>query len=111
MAKPFMRPPKDGRALVDDAFLESRNRVLELAAFLDRIDRAGDATPESDYRVRAFYDCLDVLRTREPGRAERVQMILSDPTVEPLDTTDQKNANGAYDHWREVVVSVPSEGA
>ncbi|MGH7574607.1 MAG: hypothetical protein ACREM1_05675 [Longimicrobiales bacterium] len=110
MTEPFMRPPKEGRALVDDAFLESRNRALELAAFLDRLDRAGGATPESDYRVRAFYECLDVLRSREPGRVERVHMILSDPTVKPLETTDQKNANGAYDHWRQAV-PVSVEGA
>lgn len=103
MAEPFMRPPKDGRALVDDAFLESRTRVLELAAFLDRLDRAGGAVPESDYRVRVFHECLDALRSGEPGRVERVQMILSDPTVEPLETTDHKSATGAYDHWREGV--------
>ncbi|MDP9349308.1 MAG: hypothetical protein M3P24_09250 [Gemmatimonadota bacterium] len=97
--------PKTGTQLVDEHFIENRTRVLELAAFLDRLDRTGDGAATGDFRVRALREALGVL-SGEPGegtRILRVQMVFSDPTGEPREALDQKSARGAYDRWQEGV--------
>ena len=56
-------------------FLETRAKILELAAALDRLDRApGDAV---DPRRATLQEGLDAVRSSEPGRAEAVQRIFS----------------------------------
>lgn len=93
--------PRSGTGLIDEYFIENRTRLLEVAAYLDRLDRSGDLAAETDYRMRAFREALDVLTSSEHGRVERIQMIFSDPTTEPRAALDQKAANGAYDRWKE----------
>jgi hypothetical protein len=59
-------------------FLESRAKVLELAAALDRLDRAsrgGHETPDS--RLAQLRQALEALLEPGPGRAETVQRIFS----------------------------------
>jgi hypothetical protein len=96
--------PKTGRELVDEYFIENRTRLLEIAAFLDRLDRTDDSLVDRDYRVRAFRDALRLLEPADSGepstRVERIQHLLSDPTTEPLEKLDTKSARGAYDRWQ-----------
>ena len=87
--------PKTGRALVDEYFIENRNRLLEIAAFLDRLDRAGGAT--RDFRMQVLAEAIAVLGGTSPNRVAEIQMLLSDPHVEPLTALDRKGAVGAYD--------------
>ena len=94
--------PKSGREVVDEYFIENRTRLLEIAAYLDRLDRADNAAPESDFRMRAFREGLQVLSEGSFPRVERIQIIFSDPTTEPLEALDTKSARGAYDRWKEV---------
>ena len=97
--------PKTGRELVDEYFIENRTRLLEIAAFLDRLDRSDRSLVDRDFRVRAFRDALRLLDAPPaPGetstRVERIQHLLSDPTTEPLEKLDTKSARGAYDRWQ-----------
>ena len=97
--------PKTGRELVDEYFIENRTRLLEIAAFLDRLDRTDSSLVDHDFRVRAFRDALRLLESPpaqgEPHtRVERIQHLLSDPTTEPLEKLDTKSARGAYDRWQ-----------
>jgi hypothetical protein len=93
--------PKTGKQLVDEYFIENRTRLLEVAAYLDRLDRAGG--DGGDFRMRAFREALGVLAAG-PGDAETrllaIQTIFSDPTTEPMSELDQKSARGAYDRWK-----------
>jgi hypothetical protein len=66
------------QVVLDREFLEIRARVLEIAAALDRLDRA-DGPPADDPRVAALGQALDVLRSADGDRAERVQLIFSLP--------------------------------
>jgi hypothetical protein len=91
------RSPLSAKALVDEYFIENRTRLLELAAFLDRLDRADPAYALQDFRMKAFIEALDMLS--KPDRLDRIQMLLSDPTTEPLGALDRKSAIGAYDRW------------
>ena len=95
--------PMTTQQIVDEYFIENRARLLDLAAFLDRLDRSADARdPQADFRMRAFRQGLDELLSGEPGRARRVQMIFSDPTTEPRPRLDRKAAYGAYNPDLEV---------
>ena len=89
--------PKTGRELIDEYFIENRHRLLDIAAYLDRLDRSGDTDVRADFRMRAFWDAVSVLSDGTGPRVDRIQMIFSDPTVEPRAELDQKAAKGAYD--------------
>ncbi|MGH9630957.1 MAG: hypothetical protein ACRD7E_21820 [Bryobacteraceae bacterium] len=91
------RCPLTTRQIVDEYFIENRTKLLDIAAFLDRLDRSADAEdPGRDYRVRAFRNALHTMADGERSRLMRVQMLFSDPTTEPREALDQKSANGAY---------------
>ena len=90
------RSPLSAREVVDEFFIENRTRLLEIAAFLDRLDRADPAYAAGDFRMRAFRDALASV-SQGDGRLERIQLLLSDPTTEPLGALDRKSAFGAYD--------------
>ena len=82
--------------ILDEYFIENRTRLLEMAAFLDRLDRADPGAAARDFRMKAFAEALAALGA--PGdRLTRIQLLLSDPTTAPLDRLDRKSARGAYD--------------
>jgi hypothetical protein len=89
--------PLTQRQLIDEYFMEHRVQVLDLAAFLDRLERAREADAEDDFRLRSVRDALAVLAGDAGDRVRRVQMVFSDPRSELLEQLDQKSAKGAYD--------------
>ena len=93
------RSPLTAKEIVDEFFIENRTRLLEIAAFLDRLDRADPRYAGQDFRMRAFAEALAGLG--EGGaRLDRLQLLFSDPTTEPLGALDRKSAVGAYDRWK-----------
>lgn len=62
--------------VLDRDFLETRWLILQLAAALDRLDRAGSPN-EDDARVEQLRKALNVLNDDQAERAERVQLIFS----------------------------------
>jgi hypothetical protein len=83
--------------LADEYFIENRNRLLEIAAFLDRLDRADPGRTGRDFRMRALNAALQVLAGEAPGYVAQIQMLLSDPTTELLPALDRKSARGAWE--------------
>ena len=79
--------------VLDHGFLDARHKLIDLAAFLDRLDRG---TGEADFRLRALLTALADLATDQPGRAERVLRVFSDPTSEPVAKAPGKGAVGAW---------------
>jgi hypothetical protein len=61
---------------LDREFLGIRCRLIELAASLDRIDRAGGPAAD-DPRMAQIRRSLEVLAAHAPDRAEQVQMVFS----------------------------------
>ena len=96
MASPSPLSPTD---IVDEYFVENRTRLLEIAAFLDRLDRADPAYAAKDFRMTAFADAIAAMAQGD-GRLDRLQLLFSDPTTEPLGALDRKSAFGAYDRGR-----------
>ncbi len=89
------------REILDRYFIEYRGKLLDLAAFLDRLDRApadGDDAndDDGDFRLAALRRALDLLTDGDPDRTRRVLELLSDPTAEPLDRATPGPATGAY---------------
>ena len=87
--------PLSQQELIDEFFIEHRVHVLEIAAFLDRMDRAADRNAEGEFRYTAFKRAVAELVSTDSGRVERVQMILSDRDVRLLEERDQQSAWGA----------------
>jgi hypothetical protein len=81
------------QAVIDQYFIEVRAKLVEVAAFLDRVDRAEG---EGDYRIEAFREALKALDGSEPVRARNILLALSDPTTEPIPEAKGKAASGAW---------------
>ncbi len=61
-------------------FLEVRHRVLDIAAALDRCDRADDsAKARSDSRYLQLEQAIRLLVDGRPDRTESIQMTFSEP--------------------------------
>lgn len=79
--------------LLDLYFLEARSKLIDLAAFLDRMDKAS-GTP--DFRLNALKKAFEELSRGNGDRTERVLLSLSDPTTEPIPAATTKAACGAW---------------
>lgn len=73
-----MPEPMPATDVLDREFLEVRAKILELAASLDRLER-GDGTVANDPRIQLIQDGFRILQERQDGRAERVQLLFSQP--------------------------------
>ena len=75
-----MQRPKE---VLDSYYLEARCQLLEIAAMLDRYDRARVDNPATadDKRVDLMYQSLALLSRRDNGtnRSERLLNLFSDP--------------------------------
>jgi hypothetical protein len=83
----------DRRQLLDLYFVDARARLIDIAAFLDRLER-GEA--EEDFRAEAFRRALKELERPGADRARRVLLAFSDPTSEPIAKAPGKGACGAW---------------
>lgn len=79
--------------VLDLYFMEARAKLIDIAAFLDRVDRAEG---EADFRFAAFKDAMKHLNGGDPQRARQVLLSLSDPSTEPIPAATTKAACGAY---------------
>jgi len=78
--------------VLDLYFMDARCKLIDLAAFLDRVDRASG---NDDFRITEFRKALRELDGKT-GRAEKVLLALSDPSTEPIPAATTKAACGAY---------------
>ena len=77
--------------VLDLYFMDARSKLLDVAAFLDRVERAGG---EADFRFDAFRQAMLALNAKK-ARAEKVLLSLSDPTKRPIAAATTKAATGA----------------
>ena len=89
------------KELLDLQFIDARHKLIDIAAFLDRIDRhPGD----EDYRFTALKNALPLLLTERPDRARAVLESFSDHTAEVSDSAPFQGAFGAALPGRELIV-------
>jgi len=70
--------PLSAPQLLNRDFLEVRAKILELAACLDRLERA-DGSVADDPRMKQVYQGLEALDSIGAKRAEQVQLLFSLP--------------------------------
>lgn len=80
------------KELLDLQFIDARHKLLDLAAFLDRMDRAGG---DEDFRLAALRSVLPVLLEPRGDRVRAILEVLSDPTTEPIPQATMQGAFGA----------------
>lgn len=79
--------------ILDLDFVEARHKLIDLGAFLDRVARASGS---DDFRLAAFHAAIAELGKPEPHAAERILLVFSDPTGEPIPAATTKAACGAW---------------
>lgn len=89
--------PASRSKIVDLYFMEHRAKLIDIAAFLDRLDRAGNDTAQDDFRIEAFRQALAIVRDDQAHRAKRILDLFSDHSTEPLaSAAGMKGAFGTY---------------
>lgn len=85
--------PMTRQQVLDLYFVEARFKLIEIAAFLDRAERA---TGSDDFRLAQFKEAVAELSKTGTKRAEAVLLKFSDPTTEPIPAATTKAACGAW---------------
>ena len=78
--------------VLDLYFMDARCKLIEIAAFLDRVERASGS---DDFRITEFRKAMRELEGKG-NRAEKVLLALSDPTAESIPAATTKAACGAW---------------
>ena len=78
--------------ILDLHFMDARCKLIDLAAFLDRVERHEG---EEDFRIVALRNALPILLSQGPSRARLVLDALSDETTEPIERASIQGAFGA----------------
>jgi hypothetical protein len=79
--------------VLDLYFMDARSKLIDLAAFIDRVERAEGS---EDFRMKAFREALKELSGGNKEKARQVLLAFSDPTVEPIPAATTKAACGAW---------------
>jgi hypothetical protein len=89
--------PMRGEKILDMYFMENRARLLEIASFLDRIDRSADpASAIYDFRYSSFMQAIESL-FKENNRVKSAQLIFSDMSDEPIESAVGLKTYGAWE--------------
>ena len=79
--------------MLDLYFMDARHKLIDIAAFLDRVDRHEGT---ADFRLDGFHDALAAMLS--PGDVTRAQAVLealSDHSTEPIPKATIQGASGA----------------
>jgi hypothetical protein len=86
--------PRPRSWVVEAYFMEHRAKLIDVAAFLDRVDRAPADADEEDVRLVALREAMAILADVDGERARRILDLFSDPTEEPIAVAPGKGACG-----------------
>lgn len=90
---PFILQPMPSKIeLLDLQFIEARHLLINLAAFLDRLDRYPG---EADYRYSSLVAALPILLDPGPNRAKAILEAFSDHSIEIPTCAPFQGATGA----------------
>jgi hypothetical protein len=77
--------------VLDLYFLDARHKLVEIAAFLDRVERAEG---KENFRLKSFRAAIEKLNGKE--QAKNILLAFSDLTGEPIAKAEGKGATGAF---------------
>ena len=87
----FNMEQPDSINLVDLDFIATRHKLIDVAAFLDRVERVG---ADDDFRVQALKQALPLLQSTEGDRARKILEAFSDHSTDPIEKAPGKGASG-----------------
>jgi hypothetical protein len=79
--------------VLDLYFMDARSKLIDLAAFIDRVELADG---KEDFRMAAFRQALSCLSQNRPEKAKQVLLAFSDSTSDPIAVATTKAACGAW---------------
>lgn len=79
---------------VEMGFMDTRAKVLDIAAFLDRVHKTKQS---EDYRVHAIQEAVEILLSNSSTKTKDILLSFSDPSEEPIETAQEKGAVGTWD--------------
>jgi len=82
---------KEDLSTVEMDFISIRHKLLDVAAFLDRVERAKE---DSDFRVKALQEALPLLESSDSQRTKRILEHFSDFSESPIEQAPGKGACG-----------------
>ncbi|GEM_PF-716698 len=88
----IMKPPLSADELLELYFIETRHKLLDVAAFLDRMERSG---VEEDFRLKALKDAIPLLENTGAKRCAAILELFSDHSEVPIEKAPGKGAAGA----------------
>jgi hypothetical protein len=78
--------------VLDLYFLDARHKLIDIAAFLDRVERS---TGKDDFRLKAFRTALAGLTSSKKQKAKKTLLAFSDMSTKPVEKAGMKGAVGA----------------
>ncbi len=88
--------PQTREQVIAMYFLEHRAKLLDVAAYLDRLDRARPESSSPDFRETAMAEAIRILGDGQPHRTKRILELLSDASAAiPQSAHGTKGAAGA----------------
>ena len=94
MKQPGPTCPMSRADVIDTYFMEHRAKLIDIAAFLDRVERAIEDAASDDVRVAALRQAAGILIDGDGDRAQRILDLFSDHTTEPIERAHTKGAIG-----------------
>lgn len=85
--------PMTREQVLDMYFMDARCKLIDIAAFLDRVERSEG---KDDFRIQAFREAINEIRGKKKEKAKRVLLSFSDPTRKPIAKAPGKGACGAW---------------
>jgi hypothetical protein len=86
-------PVMTRQQILDLYFIDARHKLIDLAAFMDRVERTEG---NEDFRMEAFREALKELSKNNREKAKQVLLAFSDPTTKPIAKASVKGATGAW---------------
>ena len=84
--------------MLDIYFIESRAKLLDIASFLDRIDRYKESeAAKGDFRYRSLKKALKIISEAGAERTKAIQLIFSDTSKAPIESAVGLAAFGAWE--------------
>jgi hypothetical protein len=79
--------------VLDLYFLDARHKLIDIAAFLDRVERSKG---KEDFRLKAFRTALTRLTNGKKQKAKNALLAFSDLSTKPVEKAGMKGATGAW---------------
>jgi len=79
--------------VLDMYFMDARCKLIDIAAFLDRVERSEG---KDDFRIKAFREAITEVTGKKKDKAKRVLLSFSDPSKKPIEEAPGKGACGAW---------------